>query len=86
MFQGIVYCLLKDNSITSIDLGNDKIVKHYKTVINPLGFRTKGIKNNGSNGKKNFMKYSETNNRNLLIASSLPGSVQIINLNDASNN
>ena len=36
--EGVVYCMLKDNVITAIDLNNDKLLKHYKTVINPFGF------------------------------------------------
>lgn len=36
--------MLKDNTITSIDLGNDKIIKSYKTIINMYGFVTKKIK------------------------------------------
>jgi hypothetical protein len=39
-----VYCLLKDNTITAIDLSNDKILKHYKLIVNPFGFTTKAIK------------------------------------------
>lgn len=36
--------MLKDNTITSIDLGNDKIIKNYKTIVDMFGFMTKGIK------------------------------------------
>lgn len=41
-----MYALLKDNSIVSIDLNNDKALKYYKTVINPFGFMTKAVKDN----------------------------------------
>lgn len=77
--------MLKDNSITSIDLTNDKTLKHYKTVINPFGFTTKSIQEHSTNGKKISLVSSESNKRNLLAISSLPGSLQILDLNNGEN-
>jgi hypothetical protein len=85
VFEGIVYSLLKDNSIAAIDLSNDKLLKYYKTVINPFGFMTKSIKLNSVQGKHFSLVSSESNSRNLLASSGLPGSLQILNLNDGSN-
>jgi len=85
VFEGIVYSLLKDNSIAAIDLCNDKLLKYYKTVINPFGFMTKGINQNSVRGKHFSLVSSESNSRNLLASSGLPGSLQILNLNDGSN-
>lgn len=50
--EGVVYCMLKDNSINSIDLTNDKSLKHFKTIINPFGFTTKSIQEHSTYGKQ----------------------------------
>jgi len=83
--QGTVYCMLKDNSITSIDLTNDKTLKHFKTVINPFGFATKSIQEHSTQGKNISLVSSESNKRNLLAISALPGSLQILDLNNGEN-
>jgi hypothetical protein len=30
-----IYCLLRDNTIKSIDFNNDKAVSHFKVIVNP---------------------------------------------------
>lgn len=77
--------MLKDNSITSIDLTNDKALKHFKTVINPFGFATKSIQEQSTHGKNISLVSSESNKRNLLAISALPGSLQILDLNNGEN-
>ena len=49
--EGVVYCLLNDNTISSIDLNNDKTLKTYKTLVNPFGFITQNIKEKSFDGK-----------------------------------
>ena len=80
--EGTVYSMLKDNSITSIDLTNDKALKNFKTVINPFGFATKSTQEHSTHGKKISFVSTESNKRNLLAISALPGSLQILDLNN----
>ncbi len=41
--EGIVFSILKDNSISAIDLNNDKMLRNYKTIIDSHGFSTKKV-------------------------------------------
>lgn len=77
--------MLKDNSISSIDLTNDKALRHYKTIISPFGFSTKSIHESSIYGKQISLKSSQQNSRNLLAISGLPGSLQIVDLNNGEN-
>jgi hypothetical protein len=82
--SGIVYTLLSDNRINSIDLSNDKRMRNYCTIINPLGFITKKMQEDKINGLTNYEDKSfilePISKINKIVISSLPGSLQILDL------
>jgi hypothetical protein len=72
-----LYCLLADNTIKRIDLGEDKTVVEYRVVVNPKATpQTKPIKNN-------IVRVSALENSLFMLG--LPGRLQEINLSNGLN-
>ena len=80
--EATVYCLLSDNTIKSIDLGQDKTIVQYKVVI---GTRTEFISEvSFEKIKNNLIRVPALQDKIFMRA--LPGRIQVINLNNGLNN
>lgn len=80
ILDSVIYCFLEDNTIKSIDMGNDKSLLHYKVVVNP---HSSILDANSTLYDDLLIRISKNNDK--IYLKSVPGKLQEINLSSGFN-
>lgn len=80
--QSKIYCMLADNTIKSIDIGEDKAIVQYKLIIGTKMEHTSQV--SSEKVKNNIVRASGLQDK--LFMRSMPGRIQEINLSNGLNN